>query len=101
MQLSAFGEHIANGHVDELELLSLEGGFYLLRALTGNGPITLSDAHGQPLRLRSTTELRDLLGELPVVPCVLVQQVVHDEMCGQREGPVAPLRLPVSLASQW
>jgi len=32
---------------------------------------------------------------------MLVQQVVHDEMCGQRDGPIEPLRVPVSLAIQW
>jgi len=35
------------------------------------------------------------------VPCMLVQHVVHDELCGQRDGPVAPLRVPVGLASPW
>jgi len=101
MQLNTLGEQIANGHVQALELLSLEGGFYLLQALSGEGRATLSDEHGQPLRLRSTTELRDLFGAAPPVPCTLVQQVVHDEMCGQRDGPVAALRVPVNLASQW
>jgi hypothetical protein len=53
------------------------------------------------VRVRSTTELRQLLADLPPVPCMLVQQVVHDEMCGQRDGPIAPLRVPVTLTSQW
>ncbi|MDB6442525.1 MULTISPECIES: DUF6482 family protein [Pseudomonas] len=101
MNLNNLAERVTAGEVQELELLSLEGGFYILRALTGTGPITLSDAQGQPLRLRSTTELRQLLADMPAVPCMLVQQVVHDEMCGLRDGPVAPLRVPVSLTTQW
>ncbi|MEJ1227011.1 hypothetical protein SAMN03159507_03126 [Pseudomonas sp. NFACC32-1] len=101
MNLNNLAERVTAGEVQELELLSLEGGFYILRALTCTGPITLSDAQGQPLRLRSTTELRQLLADMPAVPCMLVQQVVHDEMCGLRDGPVAPLRVPVSLTTQW
>ncbi|HEN8710956.1 MULTISPECIES: DUF6482 family protein [Pseudomonas] len=101
MNLHTLTELAAAGNVQELELLSLEGGFYILRALTDAGPLTLSDANGQAVRFRSTTELRQLLADLPPVPCMLVQQVVHDEMCGQRNGPVEPLRVPVTLASQW
>jgi hypothetical protein len=69
--------------------------------MTTSGPMTLNDAHGQPVRVRSTTELRKLLNDLPPVPCMLVQHVVHDEMCGQRDGPIAPLRVPISLSRQW
>ncbi|NUT67137.1 metal ABC transporter ATPase [Pseudomonas corrugata] len=101
MNLNNLIERVAAGEVEALELLSLEGGFYILRAMTAAGPVTLSDAQGQPVRLRSSTELRQLLIDLPPLPCTLVQHVVHDEMCGQRDGPVAPLRLPLTLASQW
>ncbi|TNF79997.1 metal ABC transporter ATPase [Pseudomonas sp. ICMP22404] len=101
MNLNNLIERVAAGEVEALELLSLEGGFYILRAITAAGPVTLSDAQGQPVRLRSSTELRQLLIDLPPLPCTLVQHVVHDEMCGQHDGPVAPLRLPLTLASQW
>ncbi|PWB35121.1 metal ABC transporter ATPase [Pseudomonas sp. SDI] len=101
MNLNALTQLVTAGAVEELEVLSLEGGFYVLRALTGTGPVTLSDTLGQPVRVRSITELRQLLIDLPAVPCMLVQQVVHDEMCGQRDGPVAPMRVPVTLTSQW
>ncbi|SUD78803.1 DUF6482 family protein [Pseudomonas putida] len=101
MNLNALAQHVDAGEIEELEVLSLEGGFYVLRAMTAIGPVTLSDAQGQPVRLRSTTEVRDLLADMAEVPCVLVQQLVHDEMCGQRDGPIAPLRVPITLASQW
>lgn len=101
MNLSNLTERVTAGEVEALELLSLEGGFYILRAITSTGPVTLSNAQGQAVRLRSSTELRQLLIDLPSVPCTLVQHVVHDEMCGQRDGPIAPLRLPLALASQW
>lgn len=101
MNLQELNALAASGAVRELELLSLEGGLYVLRARLEQGMHTLRDEQGDTLRLRSTTHLRELLRELPPLPCVLVQQVVHDEMCGAREGPVDALRLPLSLAEPW
>ena len=101
MNLEQLKQLATAGTVNELELLSLEGGFCVLRALTADGPQTFSDAQGQAVRLRSMTEVRELLADVPPVPCMLVQHVVHDEMCGQRDGPLAPLRVPVTLAEQW
>ncbi|MHA7113211.1 DUF6482 family protein [Pseudomonas promysalinigenes] len=101
MNLTTLIQMVTSGEAKELELLSLEGGFYILRALTTEGPVTLADEDDQPIRLRSTTELRQLLADVPPVPCMLVQHAVHDEMCGQRDGPIAPLRIPFSLDSQW
>ncbi|KPA91789.1 DUF6482 family protein [Pseudomonas asplenii] len=101
MNLQHLTELAHAGAIDELELLSLEGGFYVLRALTGTGPQTLCDARGEVMHLRSTTELRQLLADVPPLRCTLVQHVVHDEMCGQRSGPIEPLRVPVTLANQW
>tara|TARA_R100000935_G_C2793060_1_gene146897 strand:- start:146 stop:490 length:345 start_codon:yes stop_codon:yes gene_type:complete len=93
------------GKICELELLSLEGGFYILRAQLQETCCTLLDNKGQTMQLRSTTHLRDLLSDLPAsappLSCVLVQHVVHDEMCGAREGPIEPLRMPFSLTSTW
>lgn len=89
------------GRVNELELLSLEGGIYVLRALLDSGSRTLLGESGQTLHVRSTTHLRQLLRFVPRLPCMLVQQVVHDEMCGLREGPIEPLRVPLFLDEPW
>jgi hypothetical protein len=97
MNLQELLKLATDGRIDELEIHSLEGGFYIVRALLDNDYRTLLDTRGEPMRLRSTTQLRDLLHLAPALPCVLVQQVVHDEMCGQREGPIEPLRIPFSL----
>lgn len=90
-----------DGRIKELELLSLEGGFYIVRAQLDEGYRTLLDERGDAMHLRSTTQLRDLLHLAPAMPCVLVQHVVHDEMCGQREGAIEPMRLPFSLMQRW
>ncbi|WP_339496195.1 DUF6482 family protein [Pseudomonas sp. RA_105y_Pfl2_P56] len=97
MNLQTLTEHAANSEVRELELLSLEGGFYLARIRMDQGQFTLLDDTAKPMRLRSITHLRDLLQTVPGFPCVLVQQCVHDEMCGRDTGPVEELRLPFSL----
>ena len=101
MNLQSLSELAAEGRVLELELLSLEGGFYVLRARLEQSVRILRDERGEVLRLRSTTHVRELLCELAALPCVLVQHVVHDEMCGMRDGPIEPLRLPFALTSPW
>lgn len=101
MTLKELVELAVEGRVVGLELLSLEGGIYLLRARLDRETRTLLDESGRTLRVRSTTHLRELLRDVPRVPCVLVHQVVHDEMCGQREQPIAPLRLPLFLDEPW
>ncbi len=86
MNLQALTELAIDGRIHELELLSLEGGIYVLRARLDGGLRTLLDESGKTLHIRSTTHLRELLRFVPRLPCTLVQYVVHDEMCGQREG---------------
>ncbi|KRP52007.1 DUF6482 family protein [Pseudomonas poae] len=99
MNVQMLTELAEKGAIRELELLSLEGGFYIARVKLDDGELTLLDEHGKTLRLRSTTHLRDLLQRVPPFPCVLVQQCVHDEMCGTRAGPIGALRIPFSLAA--
>ncbi|UXY55193.1 DUF6482 family protein [Pseudomonas tohonis] len=101
MNLQQLGEAALAGRIEGLEVVSLEGGFYILQARLASGLERVLDEQGKVLRLRSTTQLRDLLQGLPRLPCELVQHCVHDEMCGVREGPLEPLRLPLSLDSQW
>lgn len=101
MNIQQLNEMAATGRINELEVLSLEGGFYVLRAFTGDGPLSLHDEHGEVMRLRSTTEVRQVLADTPTLPCWLVQHVVHDEMCGLRDGPLAPLRVPLSMDRPW
>ena len=99
MNLKTLTEHAANSEIRELELLSLEGGFYLARIRLDHGQFTLLDDATKPMHLLSITHLRDLLQTVPAFPCVLVQQCVHDEMCGRDTGPVEELRIPFSLTA--
>jgi hypothetical protein len=97
LNLQTLIEQASKGEIRELELLSLEGGIYLARVTQDHGQFTLLNDAAQPLHLRSVSHLRDLLQLVPPFPCVLVQQCVHDEMCGVREGPIDSLRIPFSL----
>ncbi|PKH24092.1 DUF6482 family protein [Pseudomonas fluorescens] len=97
MNVHMLTELAANGEIRELQLLSLEGGLYLARVRLDRDEKTLRGDDGQPLRIRSTTHLRDLLQGVAAFPCVLVQHSVHDEMCGVREEPIGGLRIPFSL----
>ncbi|WP_047528733.1 DUF6482 family protein [Pseudomonas sp. 11/12A] len=101
MNLPALTERAANGEVRELELLSLEGGLYLARVGLDQDQFTLMDDEAKPIRLRSINHLHDLLQFVPPFPSVLVQQCVHDEMCGSRDGPIGSLRIPFSLTAPW
>lgn len=101
MNLHRLAELAAKGEIRELELLSLEGGVYLARVRQEHAETTLQGDDQQPLRIRSTTHLRDLLQGVPPFPCVLVQHSVHDEMCGTREGPIGGLRIPFTLNSSF
>lgn len=99
MNKQMLSELAAKGEVRELELLSLEGGFYLARIQLEHVQKMLLGDDDKPLRIRSTTHLRDLLHGVAPFPCVLVQQCAHDEMCGVRDGPIEALRIPFTLAS--
>jgi hypothetical protein len=93
--------HAQQGQVDELNLISIEGGIYLLEIRLGGQPQLLRDERGQTLRLRSVEHARELLHELPLLPFHLIHAVVHEEMCGLPAGPQQRLRAPISLARQW
>ncbi|ATR82627.1 cation transporter [Pseudomonas sp. FFUP_PS_473] len=97
-QLSGFADA---GRIDELNLVSLEGGIYVLQALMEGKLHPLLDEQGHNLCLRSTTHAREVLQHLPEIPCLLVQKVVHDEMCGLGNSADAPLKLPFSIRSTW
>jgi len=92
MNLHDLSSHARAGHVEALNLISLEGGnYYLLEAHVSGRPFTLDDGHGHFLHLRSVEHARELLQPLPQLPPFhLVQTPVHDEMCGMPDEPGKP-----------
>lgn len=85
--------------VDELNLISIEGGIYLLEARMHGAAYPLSDLKGEMLQLRSVEHARDLLHNFPVLPFNLVHTSVHDEMCGLGVSDEESLKVPLAWRS--
>lgn len=102
MNVQDIYEYASAGDLQGLELLSLEGGIYLLQAQIEGQVHAVRMTDGSMLRLRSVTQARELLqGLAESVPFHLVHCDVHSEMCGSGQGAQEPLREPIPLASTW
>ncbi|WP_460140879.1 DUF6482 family protein [Pseudomonas sp. S2_E01] len=89
------------GKVQELNLLSLEGGIYLIEARMHGAAYPLSDARGQMYHLRSIEHAREVLRSFPDLPLNLVHTSVQDEMCGMAPGEEECLKVPLGFGSAW
>ncbi|MBV2134894.1 cation transporter [Pseudomonas sp. MAP12] len=101
MNLHDLSAHALAGRIDGLDLISLEGGIYVLEAQMDGRPHSLLDEHGRVCHLRSVEHARDLLQEVPLLPFHLVHHSPYDEMCGLAEGSREPLRVPIGMRSHW
>jgi hypothetical protein len=99
MNLQGLIEQVRAGQVEELNLISIEGGIYLLEVRQGERAWPLDDESGKPLRLRSVEHARSYLEAVPSVPFQLVHASAHDEMCGLGSRAEAPLKVPIALRS--
>ncbi|UVJ43375.1 DUF6482 family protein [Pseudomonas sp. LS1212] len=91
--------HAKAGRIDELNLISLEGGIYLLEARMHGAAHPLNDAHGQALPFRSVEHAREVLHPLSDLGMNLVHWSVHDEMCGMKDTAEEDLRIPIAFRS--
>lgn len=82
MNLQELNAYAIAGKVDELNLISLEGGIYLIEARIHGAAHPLSDAHGQMMHVRSVEHAREVLHAFAKLPINLIQNPVDDEMCG-------------------
>lgn len=101
MNLQTLLEAANAARVSALELVSLEGGFYLLRAQVDGECRLLRDEQRGVVHLRSVEHARDLLSEMPITPFFLLHSSAYDEMCGLPGGVREPLRVPISMRSAW
>ncbi|PTQ66919.1 DUF6482 family protein [Pseudomonas sp. GV071] len=100
MNIQDIYEYAAAGDLQGLELLSIEGGIYLLQAQVENRLHAVRMDDGNVLRLRSVTQARELLEGLRTpVPFHLVQCETHGEMCGCQTVN-EPIREPIALRSR-
>ncbi|ESW39879.1 cation transporter [Pseudomonas taiwanensis SJ9] len=101
MNLHQLNTEARAGHVDELNLIAIEGGDYLLEARIKGHPHPLSDTRGERLRVHSVEDARKLLQTIPMVSMNLVHWSVQDEMCGMGTHPEEDLKVPISQRSAW
>lgn len=99
MNLQELNAFAIAGKVDELNLISMEGGIYLLEARMRGAAHPLHDPLGKTLTLRSVEHARDMLHAFPVLPFNLVHTSVHDEMCGLGGGINESLKVPLAWRS--
>jgi hypothetical protein len=99
MNFQELTTHAKAGQIDEINLISLEGGIYLLEARMHGKSHMLNDTPGHAMHLRSVEHARQLLHPLPNLPFHLIHGSVHDEMCGLGDSAEEDLRVPISFRS--
>ncbi|MBF8731795.1 MULTISPECIES: DUF6482 family protein [Pseudomonas] len=101
MNLHQLNVEARAGHVEELNLIAIEGGDYLLEARVQGHAHPLADGRGERLRVHSVEDARQLLNALPMLSMNLVHWSVQDEMCGMGSHPEEDLKVPISQRSAW
>jgi len=101
MNLQELISHASTGGVEELNLISIEGGIYLLEARMQGVAHRLVDAQNKALHLRSVEHARELLQPVAPMPFNLVHAVVHDEMCGVHDNLNQDVKIPLAFRSAW
>lgn len=82
MDLSKLATHVKAGEIEEIHLVAMEGGSFVMHALSGGKSHPLINAKGSTLHVASLEEARKNLAGVSPVPLFLVQPAVHDEMVG-------------------
>lgn len=101
MNLHELNTEAKAGHVEELNLIALEGGDYILEARVKGHAYPLSDPRGKRLQVHSVVDAQRLLSGLPAVPLHLVHWSMDDEMCGGSSAGDGDMKIPMPRRSAW
>ncbi|MEZ0195905.1 DUF6482 family protein [Pseudomonas qingdaonensis] len=101
MNLHELNSEARAGRVDELNLIAIEGGDFVLEARVKGKAHPLLDAKGVRLKGHSVVDGQRLLNGLPAVPLHLVHWSVQDEMCGLHGTPEEDLKVPMPRRTAW
>lgn len=101
MNLHELNGEARAGRVDEVNLIAIEGGDYLLEARVRGRAHPLADNRDERLRVRSVEDARHLLQAMPLLSMNLIHWSVQDEMCGMGNHPEEDLKVPISPRSAW
>ena len=85
MNIDKLSSHVNNGDVSEVNLVSMEGGSYVLHAILEGVSQPVADAKGATLHVASVEEARKVLSGVADIKLFLVQGNAHDEMIGNPE----------------
>ncbi|WP_342652863.1 DUF6482 family protein [Pseudomonas sp. F3-2] len=99
MDLDQLGKHIKAGEVEELDLISVEGGSYVIHARMKGTSHAISSPKGGVLHVASVEEARKCLTAVPEVPLFIVHPVVYDEMVGHAATDRYVSREPIPFRS--
>jgi hypothetical protein len=95
MELRKLAAHVKAGEIEEIHLVAMEGGSFVMHALTQGRSHPVIDAKGHTLHIASIEEARKNLAGIPPVPLFLVQPAVHEEMVGLDATITQPNREPI------
>ncbi|MCU1723188.1 MULTISPECIES: DUF6482 family protein [unclassified Pseudomonas] len=95
MNLHELNTQARAGRVEELNLIAIEGGDFLLEARCSGHAHPLTNIKGSRLKVHSMVEAHHLLEGLPTLPLNLVHWSVQDEMCGMADIGEEDLKLPL------
>ena len=95
MNLHQLNSEARAGRVDELNLIAIEGGDFLLEVRSHGRVHPLTNNRGDRLKVHSVVEAHHMHSGLPVLPMNLVHWSVQDEMCGMTSVAEEDLKLPM------
>lgn len=80
--------------VENTEIRSLEGQFYMIRVLLDGHFLVVSDDHNETMLLPSVPAANELLDEAGIRTRELVHDSAYNEMVGLDDIGIDPLRIP-------
>ncbi|RWU25635.1 cation transporter [Pseudomonas alkylphenolica] len=101
MNLQQLSSEARAGHVEELNLIALEGGDFIIEARVNGHAHPLADKHGQRVKVHSVVDAQRLLDGLPTVPMHMVHWSMDDEMVGGSSTGDGDLKIPMPRRSAW
>jgi hypothetical protein len=83
MNVKELNQQIKAGAVKEVNLVSMEGGSYVIHALVEGTSMPVADDKGATLHVASVEEARRILDDVKDVQLFISQPAVYEEMVGQ------------------
>ncbi len=99
MELDKLSKHIKAGEIEEIDLVSVEGGSYVIHARMHGRSHAVSTPKGGVLHVASVEEARKCLASMQEVPLFIVHPVVYDEMVGHAPDNREVSRQPIPFRS--